>query len=68
MAKPRFVRPRTPLALEMKPRVRVSARLPAVVASRVRTTLPVVPARRLPGVEAERLERVTPAVTSRLSW
>ena len=61
-------RPATPLALDRKPSVSVSVRLPARSVLMESVTLPVVPALMRPGAATDRLVAVTAAVTSRLSW
>ena len=63
-----LLRPTTPLALEVKPRLRVSSKAPAVAASIVSAMVPVAPAARLVGAVTATLPEATAAVTSRLSW
>ena len=62
------VRPATPLALEKKPRLRVSPRTPALAASIVTATRSEAPAARLVGATTENFGEATTAVRSRLSW
>ena len=61
-----MVRSATLLALEVRARVRVEARLPAVAAVTVRSAL--APAIRLPRVLSVSLPFEVVATTSRLSW
>ena len=61
-----LVRSAIPRALEVRPRVRVEARLPAVAAVTVRSAL--APATKLPRVLSVSLPFEEVAATSKLSW
>ena len=61
-----LLRPRTPLALEVRPRVKVASSAPAVAARTAR--LPEAPARILPGLVNASLALSAVPRTSRASW